>query len=139
MGRYLTADDILGAEDRLYFDVECPEWKNDRNPQGLVRCRSLTATERDQWEKSMDKDADKGASKNRSNARATLVSKVIVDENGERIFRTPAQILALGNKNVAAVDRIFKRVLEESKVSEKDLEELEASFPEEEYDDSVSN
>lgn len=138
MSKYLSADDILGADDTQFFDIECPEWAKPANPLGLVRCRTLTAAERDQWEAMMDKDANKAAKANRGNARAHLVSKVIVDEDGRRIFTKPDQIAHLGRKNVAAVNRIFEKVLDASKVSEEDRAEVEGNSDAVQSDDSAS-
>lgn len=127
MSIYLSADDILDADDTVFFEVECPEWAKPHNPKGLVRCRTLTAAERDQWEAMMDKDANKAAKSNRGNARAHLVAKVIVDEDGKRVFTKPDQIERLGRKNVAAVNRIFEKVLDASKVAPEDVAELEGN------------
>lgn len=137
MSKYLTADAILDADDTMFFDVECPEWGNPGNPRGVLRVRTLNATERDQWEASMDKDNNKGASRNRMNARAQLVSKVIVDETGSRIFNKPDLVERLGRKNVAPINRIFERVLDASKVTREDLEQLEGNSSAATPDDSV--
>lgn len=124
---FLTAEEILGSNDLRYFVVENPEWGNERNPKGLTRCRTLTASERDAWEAMMDTSNNKQAKQNRLNARAALVAKVVVDADGKRVF-TGGQVAALSQKSVVPINRIFEKVLDESKVSKDDLEEVEGNF-----------
>lgn len=94
---YLTKDAILGADDLPAEDVEVPEWG------GTVRVRGLTGTERDRFEFAMAAAKDRP---DRVDVRAQVVGRCIVDENGERLF-TDKELVKLGSKSGAALDRVF--------------------------------
>jgi hypothetical protein len=97
----LNRDQILAVEDLPHKDVEVPEWK------GSVRIRTMTAGERDDFESSVNEIGTDGKVKfNRENFRAKLLAKVIVGEDGKRLF-TDADIKALGSKSAAAINRLF--------------------------------
>jgi hypothetical protein len=106
--RRLSRDDILGAQDQETEDVYVPQW------DGTVTIRSLTGFERDQYEASLvsyDRDAQ-GRPQVKAieldNLRARLVSLVVIDEKGERLFRSKADVFALGEKNANALDLLFQ-------------------------------
>lgn len=94
---YLTKDAILAADDLPAEDVEVPEWG------GTVRVRGLTGTERDRFEFAMAAAKDRP---DRVDVRAQVVGRCIVDENGERLF-TDKELVKLGSKSGAALDRVF--------------------------------
>lgn len=94
----LTKEAILAADDRKYQDVEVPEWG------GAVRVMAMSGTERDAWENTIIDDNGKIVRK--ANARADLVARCVVDEDGDRMF-TEDDIAALGAKSSAALDRVF--------------------------------
>lgn len=94
---YLTKDAILGADDLPAEDVEVPEWG------GTVRVRGLTGTERDRFEFAMAAAKDRP---DRVDVRAQVVGRCIVDENGDRLF-TDKELVKLGSKSGAALDRVF--------------------------------
>lgn len=111
----LTKDQILNADDLPTKEIEVPQWG------GNVLIRTMTAFERDRFEKKMFGDGDK---KNRpDNIRATLASLAIVDESGDRMF-TDKDIVALGKKSAAALDRVFAEIQKLNAVSDKDVEEM---------------
>ena len=97
MGRYLTANAILQAEDFVYDEVDCPEWG------GIVRIRSLSGAQRITLRKAIDAGND--------NVDEMLCVMAIVDEDGVRIF-DQKQIAELSRKNTKAISRIAIRVLE---------------------------
>lgn len=97
---FLSADDILSADDRQHEDVEVPEWG------GTVRVVGLSGTDRDAYEASFVDAKGKPAPQRLRNIRAKLLVKCLVNENGGRLF-TDAQAQALGEKNGAIVDRLF--------------------------------
>lgn len=97
MGKYLTADAILQAEDFIYDDVECPEWG------GTVRIRSLSGAQRATLRKAIDngnEDIDE-----------MLCVMAIVDDDGNRVLNQK-QIGELSRKNTKAISRVAVRVLE---------------------------
>lgn len=97
MGKYLTANAILQAEDFVYDEVECPEW------DGVVRIRSLSGAQRITLKKAVDAGND--------NVDEMLCVMAIVDEDGNRIFEQK-QIAELSKKNTQAISRVAIRVLE---------------------------
>lgn len=113
----LTKDQILQADDRKYQDVDCPEWG------GTVRVRSLSGMERDMFETSVVVGKGKNRDVNLRNLRAKLVALTVVDGLGEPLFTEP-DVKALGEKNAAALDRVFTSAQQLSGLREADVEEL---------------
>ena len=97
MGKYLTAEAILQAEDFVYDDVECPEWG------GTVRVRSLSGAQRVTLKKAIDAGKD--------DIDETLCVMCIVDEDGNRILHRN-QIAELSKKNTKAITRVAMKALE---------------------------
>ncbi|WP_433225613.1 hypothetical protein [Actinomadura formosensis] len=119
----LSRDQILGAEDRTYEVVTCPEWGGD------VRLRSLTGSERDEWENSLVRQVGDKRRLNARNMRAKLIALSAVDEHGAPLFSS-ADVIKLGSKNAAPLDRLFEACQRLSGLSDKDVEELEEGFGE---------
>jgi len=113
----LTRESILGAEDLPREKVAAPEWG------GEVWVRTLTATERDAFEASVN--PGKGA-KNLANFRARLAVLCVVDERGERLFKDE-DAAALGAKSGTALDRITDVALRLSGLSEAGQKEAEGN------------
>ena len=118
----LTREAILGAPDRKTEDVEVPEWG------GTVRVRSLSGSERDAYEAGIVQLRGDGSRKfTLENARARLVSLALCGEDGERLF-SDADIVELGKKSAAALERVFDKARHLSGLSEDDVEELAQGF-----------
>lgn len=115
----LGREAILKAQDLSYQDVSVREWG------GKVRVKSLTASERDQFEDSIlgAKAKDGTREVETKNLRAKLVAMSVVDKDGNRLF-THEDITALGAKNSAAIDRLFGIAQKLSGIGQKDIEEL---------------
>ena len=117
----LDRNAILEAKDLPTETVDVPEWG------GQVIVRTLTGEERDQYETSMFEIVGEGSKRTAitklENIRATLVALTIVDEEGQRMF-TRDDIVALGNKSAAALDRIYEVARTLSGLSEEDMDEL---------------
>lgn len=96
----LSKDQILAADDLPFQDVEVPEWG------GTVRVRTMTGSERDTFEASIYDAGGGSTTLDRKDFRAKLLSKVIVDDKGQRLF-TDKEIAQLGAKSVRALDRVF--------------------------------
>ena len=94
---YLTRDAILAKDDSAFADVEVPEWG------GTVRVRTITGSERDQFDEQRERFRSGGAN---VGTRAFLVGMATCDEQGNRLFR-PDDLVALGKKSMAALDRVF--------------------------------
>lgn len=101
MGKLLTKDDILQAQDLPTERVEVPEWG------GAVIVRGLTGAERDKFEASIVIRKGDKTDFNPENMRAKLVALCVVDEQGNRLF-TDDEAKLLGRKSAAALDRVFQ-------------------------------
>lgn len=118
---YLTRDAILGADDLEARDVDVPEWG------GTVRVTSLSGKDRDAFEASMTQIRGGKTSPNLANVRAKLVARVVVDGDGERVF-SDKDVIALGEKNAAPLDRIFDVARELSGMVDDSEDEAAESF-----------
>ncbi len=103
---YLTKEQILSAKDIRYVDVDVPEWG------GTVRVKMMTGTERDAYEASLydvraGADGKSDIRFNREDMRCKLLARVIVDDQGRRLF-ADAEIRTLGQKSAAAIERAYK-------------------------------
>ncbi len=114
----LNRDQILTAVDQKVEPVEVPEWG------GTVLVRGLTGAERDGYEAEMVSRRGKKVEFNLQNARAKLCARSIVDEHGVRLFNDDEDMLALGKKNAAALERVFEVARRLSGLTEDDVEEL---------------
>jgi hypothetical protein len=84
----------------------------------------MTAGERDAFEASIY-DADEGKVKlNRIDFRAKLLSKVIIDEKGERLF-TDKEIVSLSGKSAKAIQRLFDVAQEINGISKEEQAAIE--------------
>jgi hypothetical protein len=128
---YLSKAAILGASDLQTQDVHVPEWGGD------VRVRGLTGTERDAFEATIAQRKGKDVKMNFQNARARLVSLSAVDESGERLF-SDADVVALGGKSAAALDRLFAVAMKLSGLTPDDVKDLTENLDSGQSDDSTS-
>ncbi|GAG24491.1 unnamed protein product [marine sediment metagenome] len=112
---------ILEADDLPREKVHVPEWNMD------VWIRSLTAAERDDYEQGLLRASGQGRSltmtPNLANAKAKLVVRTLVYENGERMF-TDVEAGKLGQKSARAINRLYDVAERLSGISEEDIEEL---------------
>lgn len=114
----LTRDAILGASDIEIETVDVPEWG------GSVRVKGLTASQRDKYERSLIQTNSKGKSElTLANARARLVALTVVDDDGGLMF-SDADVLTLGTKSAAAMDRIYGVASRLAGLSDDDMDEL---------------
>jgi len=111
----LSRDDILRARDLPTEELAIPEWG------GSVRVRALTAGERDAFELEMRDSRTNGHS---PNVRGALAVKVLVDEQGRRLFEDhdAATLAAL---DARPLDRIFTVAARLSGITRDDVDELE--------------
>ena len=123
----LNKDQILQADDRRTQTVEVPEWG------GTVIVKTLSGTERDQFEESILA----GVKRDFKGVRAKLVALSIIGEDGERLF-TFEEAELLGEKSSLALDRVFGVAQRLSGFTTKDMEELAENLPEGQSGDSTS-
>jgi hypothetical protein len=117
----LTRDEILNADDRKLEEVHVPEWG------GSVMVRTLSGKERDEYESGIVSVKDGKSVQNYENIRARLVALCVVDDKGTRLFNK-SDVTALGNKSVAALQRVFNKCQELNAISDDDVEELVEDF-----------
>lgn len=127
----LSRDQILSADDRKVVVVPVPEWGGD------VLVRTLTGSERDKFEASTVQQRGGKTKQNMDNFRARLVALCVVNEQHELMFN-PSDIRELGNKSVAALQRIFNKCNELNGMSEDDIDELTRGFEGETHEVSTS-
>lgn len=121
VSRLLGAKDILDAEDFTYTIVEVPEWA------GSVVVRSGSGTERDAFEASLVTFKGKQRITNTNNIRAKLCRLAIVDPADPELRKSlfdDRQIMALGRKSAAALDRVYDAAARLWGLSNDDVEEL---------------
>lgn len=106
----LSRNDILTVEDLKREEVPVPEWG------GEVLVRTLTGSERDQFEAAHLKAPDR-------DVRARLAAATLCDEEGKPLF-TPDDVAALGRKSAAALDRVFSVGMRINGIGKADVEEL---------------
>lgn len=129
----LSKNDILQADDRKTVEVHVPEWG------GSVLVRTLSGRERDEFEASTMQTRGGKREENFSNFRARFVALCVVDEQGNRLFASKAEVSMLGNKSVAALQRVFNAAQELNGMSDDDVEELTDSFEQVPDEDSTSD
>lgn len=124
MGKYLTAESILSADDFVYAEVDCPEWG------GPVRVRSLSGGQRSVITQRVQ-------AKDTENMEELLVVMGAVNEEGTRIF-TNKDIDALKKKANAPISRIAKMIMEISGIGSETaaVEEAKKNSPLTMSDDS---
>lgn len=117
---YLSADQILDADDLVAEDVPVPEWG------GTVLVRGMSGTDRDKFEAAMMNDTMSGVSKDRAldRYRARLAASCIVDADGKRLFRSDAEIRRLGEKSALALTRVVEVASRLSGLTDADADEL---------------
>ena len=104
---------LLSMKDATVETVTIPEWGNRE-----VRVRSLTAAERDHFERRVLKSGD-----DISGLKALLATMTVVDDDNERVF-TEADIPALQGKNAAVLDRVWQTAQRLSNLLDEDVETL---------------
>lgn len=126
-GEYLTHDEILNADDIVYETVPVPEWSKN-GKAGVVRIKALSAIERDDFESSLVLGQGKHSKVSTVNIRAKLCARGIVDAKGNRLF-SDSEVLKLGAKSAAAMDRVYERIAHLSKISDADIEDYKGNSP----------
>ena len=114
---------ILDLSDLVDETVDVPEW-------GVrLRVRSLTGTERDAFEASLLENRGKSREVNLRNMRAKLVAASVRKADDSRVF-SDTQVEALGRKNAAALQRVFRVAQRLSGLAEDEVDELTAALGE---------
>lgn len=99
---FLSKEDILGMDDIPTEEVTVPEWKNRK-----VIISGLTAAGRNAYQDSLWVTSGTDRKMNLQNSTAKLLVRAIVDKNRQPIF-TETDILRLGTKSAAVLERLAK-------------------------------
>ena len=110
----LTKEAILSKQDVKTKTILVPEW------DGEVIISTMSGFARDRFEASV---IGKNGGMNTTNIRAKLVAACLVDEKNNLLF-TEDDILKLGKKSCAALDRIFEEAQKLNHIGEKELDDL---------------
>ncbi len=121
----LSRDEILSASDLSLEEVEVPEWG------GSVLVRTMTGAERDRMETEF-------LAEKTVNVRARLAAVVLCDDAGRRLF-SDADIVLLGAKSGAALDRVFAVATRLNGMTKRDVDELEKNSEASHSDGSPSS
>ena len=113
----LDKNSILNSDDLPREEVEVEQWN------GSVWVRTLTGSERDEFEASCIKSKGKNSGVNMENIRARLCVLTICNETGERLFDA-RDIQALGKKSAMCLDLIFAVSQKLNGLGVDDVEEL---------------
>jgi hypothetical protein len=113
---FLSREQILAAVDTVYEEVAVPEWG------GAVLVKSLSGAERDRVEATIVQSNGKKGAMNLQNLRAKFVAWSAVDPTSHQRLFTDADIVALGEKSAAALQRVFNVVQRLSGLNDEDLE-----------------
>ncbi|WP_030525740.1 hypothetical protein [Nocardia rhamnosiphila] len=125
MTQYLSAEQILNADDLAWEDVKVPEWADKKTGADTVRVRELPGTERDKFEAQfVGKDGASVRAEGLEGFRARLAAAAIIDENGKQLFRSVAETKRLGEKSARALQRVCDVATKLSNMSEDDIKEL---------------
>lgn len=109
----LTRDQILAASDLPREEVQVPEWG------GSVFIKTMTGTQRDTFESEFNRLGI-------INARARLAILTVCDAEGNPLFDAK-DLLDLGAKSGAALDRIFTAAMKLNRMGKEDIEALEGN------------
>lgn len=131
--KILGRDAVLGARDIKTEEVYVPEWG------GYVRVRALSGEDRDRFERATITRLVPGAmpTLDLSNVRARIVAATVVDEDGNLIF-SDNDVVALGKKSAAALERVAKVAQRISGMDPNAVEESAENFPNTPAGDSTS-
>lgn len=115
MKDFLTKEAILSSDDLETEEVEV--WG------GTVLVKSLTAAERDAFEKVLMRVRDGKTVTDLTGVRVKLVSLTVVDKDKKRLF-TEEDIKALNKKSSRELDKVFTVAQKLSGLRNEDVEEI---------------
>lgn len=114
----LTREQIDSVRDAVREYVDVPEWGSDAQ----VIMQAMGADERDAWEASMIDSRNKNQMNYRQ-ARAKLVARCLVDEEGKRLY-SDTDVDAIGKRNGAVINRLFEVAKRINALEKKDVDSL---------------
>ena len=130
---FLNKEDILQAEDLHAEKILVPEWPKDGQP-GELYLRTLSGLEKEEWQKETtvtkqyhDRTGELHVETTiiRELFRAKLLSRVMVNQDGERLFVNHDDLIGLSGKSAAVIERLFDKALEMNGMTKKEVDEIE--------------
>ena len=119
MDNFLTKEAILNADDLKMEEVEVPEWG------GTVGVRTITGTERDDFERSVyGNKVMEEETADFKNFRAKLVAMTVVNPADRSRLFSLEDVEALGKKSASGLDKVFAVAQRLAGLGKKDIEEL---------------
>lgn len=112
-GKALTIDEILAADDIDIERVNCPRWG------GAVYLRTISGNERDRLDQ---KFSAVDGNVSLEGFRAAWVAACLCDDKGKRQEISENQLIALGRKSCAELDRCFAVCQRLNRVTAEDVE-----------------
>ena len=113
----LGKDEILKASDLRYEEMEVPEWG------GSVRIRTMTGSERDDFESAVLEVKGENVKTNTQNFRAHLLARTICDADNKLLFK-PVDVNALGGKAAAVLDKLVPVAMRLNGLSRTEVDQL---------------
>lgn len=121
---YLSKDEILGAADQSFTELEISEWR------GTIRIGNISAAEKGKYESGLFKFNADGTrtinEKNLATLRTRLIVACVVDDEGKRVF-TEKDIEALGEKSAAVIQDVFEACQEHNGMEPPAVDEIEGN------------
>lgn len=114
----LSRDDILSTDDLEIREVEVEPWG------GSVYVREMTGADQDYWESELVELDERGRPVDQvENARAKMLTRCLVDEDGDRLLRE-SDAEALGAKPNSIIIRLWAELMQISTADVPEVEEL---------------
>ena len=130
----LTRKQIINSSDLMFEDVHVPEWGGD------VRLSVITGKERSQYQnETLIINGGKVTGMKLENIQSRLLALCIVDENGERLFQTAADVQKLAGKNGAVIETLFKRAQRLNKLEDNAVDDAAENFTQTTNSDSITD
>ncbi len=126
----LSKDDILGMDDIPVEEVVVPEWKNRR-----VLISGLTAAGKNAYQSSLVELQGKTRKLKLEHSTAKLLVRCLVDAKRQPLF-TETDIIRLGTKSAAVLERLAKVASRLSGMDEQEQEALVKNSEAAQSDDS---
>lgn len=118
----LSGAEILAAQDMKPVKVPCPEWSKD-GKRGYVHVRPLASWEAEKWEADVA-EAKENNQYMPQQYRAALCLKCLCTADGDPLLSAD-KLKALTQKSAGPIQRIVKRIIEISGMSNEAVEEAE--------------
>lgn len=130
--KYATRETVLNADDLKIVELDVDEWEL------RVRVRGLMGEQRDDYLGSLLVNPGVSDKLKLQNATAKLVSKCMVDSDGQQMF-TEKDVHLLGKKNGQALDRVYNLASELSGLRPEDIEKITQNLGSGQNGDSTSS